>query len=118
MQKYITTIALFLLLTVIHSAPPINGIGTVNLVADYPTNDITPDMVFKWYLSRDITTPMSNWVVVATTTNPAIRLPVTAGVNFFAITASNFWGESDFSNVASTPALPRSDVTLKVSRVE
>lgn len=48
------------------------------------------------------------WILVATVTNTnAVPLQVNpAGAWFFYCTASNFWGESDPSNVASTPPLP------------
>lgn len=47
-------------------------------------------------------------------TERQIVLPIEPGVHFFTLTASNLWGESGFSNVASTPAPPRSDVELGI----
>jgi hypothetical protein len=34
------------------------------------------------------------------------EIPMDAEVRFFAVTASNFWGESDFFEVGRTPAAP------------
>jgi hypothetical protein len=86
---------------------------TVTLSWDYPPAEIT-NITFK---SFGIATPMTNWTVIKTiTATNQVTVPAVAGVNFFSVTASNFWGESFFSNVASTPALPRIDVALKVQR--
>lgn len=47
-------------------------------------------------------------------TDRKIILPLEPGVHFFTLSASNFWGESSFSNVASTPAPPRSDFGMSI----
>lgn len=87
--------------------------GRVTLEFDYPTNEIA-GMTFKAYHTTSL---QSSWQHVATveSTN-RFQLTVVPGENFFVCTASNFWGESSFSNVASTPALPRSDVILRIRR--
>ncbi|SRR5258705_9814621 len=87
--------------------------GRVTLEFDYPASEI-PGTTFKAYLSTNLLSPWTHIATVVGTNR--IPLTVTPGVNFFVCTASNFWGESDFSTVASTPALPRSDVHLTIRR--
>ncbi len=99
---------------------------TVVLQWDYPVADYTPDMVFKIYATDDLSIPMTNWVVVtnvAGTTNylptdtivtNQVELPITAPIQFYTATASNWWGESDFSNNTNLPPQPRSDTKLKI----
>jgi hypothetical protein len=93
---------------------PIDGRVTVEW--DYPSNDV-PTMTFNVYHSTNISLPVANWPKLASVQG-ATRVPltVTPGPNYFVCTASNFWGESDFSNVASTPGTPRSDINLKVRK--
>ena len=92
--------------------------GKVTLAWDYPTNELTTNLVFKLYHSTNIVAPLGTWTVLTNVvgTNLSVSVVVTPGVNFFAMTASNLWGESDFSNVAETPALPSSGTGLKVKR--
>lgn len=82
----------------------------------YPTNQISPDLVFKIYSHTNIAVPFTNWPVVKTVagTNLSTTFPMQPAARYFVLTASNFWGESSFSNVASTPAPPRSDVPLGI----
>ena len=108
---------LLLFSTQLLAAPPS---GNVTLLWDYPLAERTPDISFKLYHSTNITIPLTNWVcitnVASTATN--INVKVTPGVNFFTLTASNFWGESDFSNVAATPAMPRSNINITIKRTD
>lgn len=93
--------------------------GKVTLAWDYEVLDT--NNTFRIYHTTNITTPKSNWVVIATVpgTNLTATVYVTPGVNFFAATVSNMWMESDFSNVASTPALPVArDVNITVRRAD
>ena len=55
--------------------------------------------------STDISTPVSNWNVIAVIPGLATNhfLDVQPGRHFFTMTASNFWGTSSNSNIASTP---------------
>jgi hypothetical protein len=94
--------------------------GKVTLAWDYPTNELSRDLTFLIRRSTNISIPMTNWTVIARVvgTNMQATVFVTPGVNFFVCTASNLWGESDFSNVVSMPGLPRSDVNLVILRAE
>lgn len=94
------------------------GIKPVILEWDYPTVDESPDLVFKLYHSPIASAPLANWVCLTNIpgTNRQVRVNVEAGKNFFYLTASNWWGESTPSNVASTPALPRSDMQPTIKR--
>ena len=82
----------------------------------YPTNQISPDLILKVYSSTNLAIPLSSWPLVATVnpTNVTVTLPIDAHQRFYVMTASNWWGESDFGNVASTPAPPRSDLNLRI----
>lgn len=93
--------------------------GRVTLAWDPPAGGVVPD-VYKIYHSTNINTPLSNWVCIATVpgTNLTTTVMVTPGTNFFTATASNFWGESLFSNVARTPGLPSSDGSLTIKRAD
>jgi len=100
--------------------------GTTNnlkLAWDYPTNAISDNLVFKLHYTTNLYQPLTNWgrIFVSATnaialTNAAVAgtnyvftnsLPVEPGAWFFIATATNEWGESDPSNVAATPPLPR-----------
>lgn len=88
----------------------------ISLAWDYPESEKT-NVVFRVYSSTNITIPLNQWTVITNVTGTNfVRLKVVPGVNYFTMTASNFWGESIFSEVVSTPALPRSDVNLKVQK--
>lgn len=90
----------------------------ITLAWDYPTNELSTNLTFRLYGSTNIVQPMTNWILLVTIpgTNLSTVLSVVPGEHFYALTASNvFWRlESDFSNVASTPPAPRSDVNLGV----
>lgn len=87
----------------------------VTLAWDYPTNELA-GVTFRVKWSNDITIPMTNWVTIATLTNTMAKVDLPRGVNFLTCTASNFWGESAFSNVASTPPVVRTNVVFTITR--
>ena len=86
--------------------------STITLYWDYPPALLSPDLTFKIYSSTD----MINWVNFTNVvgTNTEITIPITASRMFFTATASNFWGESDFSNTASTPNAPLGGFPLHI----
>lgn len=75
---------------------------------------------FKIYGTNQLGLPAANWEVIVA--QPATNFPVVAydGTNqtfaytspiapgqfFYTATASNFWGESGFSNTSGVPSLP------------
>lgn len=85
----------------------------------YPPAELT-NVTFLLFSSQTITNPVENWpllwTVRGTTNAPTptnLTLAMEPQVMFFAMKSSNFWGRStNFSNVAWTPAPPRSDSTL------
>ena len=97
---------------------------------DYPTNQLSTNMVFKVYSHTNVAISVSSWPILSTVwwtnsfgitnkngTNYAVYrfvFPVAQSQQYFSITASNWHGESDFSGVASTPALPRSDTLIRL----
>jgi hypothetical protein len=93
--------------------------SNVTLYWDYPVSTTNVTFVIKG--SPVITTPLSNWTVKGVVMgNPSAPSPtnITIALDpqefFFVCQASNFWGLSNPSNVASTPPPPRSDVSLGV----
>lgn len=89
---------------------------SLTLAWDYPEyDDATNKLTFKVYASDTLNPP--NWQVAGTVEYPTKQITlqnVTPGKRFYYVTASNFWGESDPSNVAQTPAMPLSVNTLKL----
>jgi hypothetical protein len=84
--------------------------STIGLQWDQATNS-APDL-FKLYTTTDISTPLTDWKLVATVSGEIHNItisniePIQA---YFYLVASNWWGESLPSNVAQTPPIP-SDV--------
>lgn len=74
--------------------------------------------VFRLYSSTNLLVPLTNWTALTNVpgTNFSCAVPVQPGQRFFYLTASNFWGESDPSAVASTPAVPAAGTNLSISR--
>ena len=98
-------ISLFLLVGLVAFSAPKDA----HFAWDYPTNELTADLVFKLYSTDDLALPMSQWPVkvVVPGTNTTATVPMTNGWQFFYVTASNEWGES----------VPSNTVTTKVFRV-
>jgi hypothetical protein len=87
-----------------------------------PANCLTPDAGFVIYTTPILGPPLSNWTVLtnlsvtnmvttnldATGTNAVLSLAqqIQIGQHFFVLQASNMWGLSTTSNVASTPPAP------------
>jgi hypothetical protein len=107
-----TTIALLLTFLAVTPlfAPP--GVLRTNItLAWIPANTPSTNFIYKIYSSTNILQPPTNWSVYATASGSVsnITLPIDANQRWFVMTASNWWGESSFSNVASTPPIPRYD---------
>ena len=91
----------------------------VSLEFDYPALDLTPDLAVYVYTNSSLLVPVSNWQVAAVVTNVAAanKIPIVLHLprSYFVLQASNVWGLSDFSEVASAVP-PRSDIKPKLSR--
>lgn len=86
---------------------------TVTLAWDYSTNNMD-GTTFYVYGSAELTA-MTNWPVITVVTNQTFATFYTVPSSwFFAVTASNWWGESDFSNVLKLPEPPLSDIKLRL----
>jgi len=73
--------------------------------------------VVKIYGSTNLALPLTNWIYIGETsiTNTTFVVSnLTPFRQFFVARSSNWWGESDFSNVAPTPPIPRGDVNLRI----
>lgn len=68
-------------------------------------NNASAANTFYLLHSKDITKPVTNWNVIAVIPGLATNhcMDIEPGLHFFTLTASNFWGTSLPSNVASTP---------------
>lgn len=86
----------------------------VTLVWDYPTAALSTNLQFLIYGSTNLDTPTTEWQLLTNTigTNRSVSVRVQPGQWYFVATASNYWGVSRPSNVASTPAPPLDDVKL------
>lgn len=60
----------------------------------------TPVLSYKVYMSRGDT---NGWFPLVITTNLSITIILKPDVYYFRVTALGFWGETDPSNIASTP---------------
>jgi hypothetical protein len=86
----------------------------ITLYWDYPAAQAS-NCTFILRGTTNAASPATNWPIVATVpgyTNH--QLTIQPGAYYFVCQASNLWGVSDPSNVASTPAPPRSDYSLGV----
>ncbi len=91
---------------------------TVILEWDYPTNALSTNLTFVLRATNNPGVPLTNWPVITNIsgTNLTWKLLVIPGQQFYVITASNIWGESDFSNVALTQpvATPPSNLIIRI----
>ena len=128
-MKLPIAIGLFLLSAILAHAAPGQTKTNVTLYWSAPTNLVysvtngteivlltnVVDRYFM-YASSDPSINTTNWPVLisvpGTVTN--VSLVMTPQMRFYAVTASNYWGESDFSNVAWTPPRPSDEVQLWV----
>lgn len=90
------------------AAPPGVLRTNVMLVWNYPADQLSTNLTFKVYQSPDLAAPMTNWAVLTNVagTNTSVVVALNPQVMFFAVTASNLWGESPFSEAAGTPPPP------------
>lgn len=90
---------------------PGNLRNTVTLAWDaYDFGSITNDCGFVLYEQSG-----TNWVQVAAVGYTATQVTLTnvsAGIHTYALTARTYWGESDLSNLASTPKMSGKPVNL------
>ncbi len=80
----------------------------ITLAWDYHEAD-EPGLAFNLYHSGDPTAPMDTWQLITNVPGSARSLTISLapGTHVFALTASNTQAESDFSNTASTPPMPK-----------
>lgn len=103
-----------LLLSLLLLLCPQAGSSSTNLITlawDVPKEALGTNASVQVYSSTNIVAPLKTWSIVTNipaTTN-VIQIQVTPGKAFYAATFSNFWGISDFSNVAGTPPLISGD---------
>ena len=97
-------------------SPPTN-VNSVILITNGSTVETFTNVVDRYfvYANGDPSINTTNWPVIVsvpgTVTN--VVLAMTPQMRFYAVTASNYWGESDFSNVAWTPPQPSDKVQLR-----
>jgi hypothetical protein len=91
----------------------------ITLAWDVPKEALGTNASVQVYCSTNITAPLKTWAIITNvpaTTN-VLQIQVNPGRAFYTATFSNFWGVSDFSNVAGTPLPVRGDeISLGVSR--
>lgn len=93
--------------------------GNVSLAWTYPSSELSTGLTFQVRGSPTLATPLSQWAVLTNVsglmTNATVR--IAPGQYFFYCTASNMWGVSNPSNVASVPPLPRDDSIVSITGV-
>jgi hypothetical protein len=74
----------------------------VTLAWDYPADQLGTNLSFNIYHTTNITLPMADWEIVTNVvgTSLSASLLLQSGAHFFAVTASNLVGESDFATVS------------------
>jgi len=106
-QSLTRTLAILFLTCLVAIAGPGTVKTNVTLIADYDTNAVSADLSFNLYSTTNIALPVAQWPVVTNVLYPAcmvngtnvqIILPIQPGPHFYALTASNWFGESPFSN--------------------
>jgi hypothetical protein len=108
-------IFVFGLVAVVATAFAVSGAvrATALLLWDYPAEEVA-GVTFKVYFSTNMSTPASNWGLVTNVTGTNVVVPISAGNGFWFVTASNEFGESGLSNIAtSTVARNVSGVKIK-----
>jgi hypothetical protein len=96
------------------------AVGLTTLSWNYPTSELNSNLLFKIRGTTNLSLAKTNWPIitniVGTITNTTVQIP--PGAYYFTMTASNLWGETIPSNVEATPALPRSDFTVRVVKIQ
>jgi hypothetical protein len=91
--------------------------GHVNLFWGYPPSDYTNTFSVNVYETTNFNAPAWNLLTNVSGAQTNILLDIQPGAHFFRLTATNFWGESDFSNTATTPpTAPLIGNTLKIEK--
>ncbi len=108
MKKLPAVVVSLALMTGVLFAPPN---GHIRLLWDYP---VDADTTFNIHYSTDLAVPMTSWLVLTNVSTTNVDLDITPGKMFFYVTATNFWGESDPSNVAHTPGVYQSAVNTRI----
>lgn len=120
MKRILETIGIIILLIILAvlsaDGSPGNMRTNLTLRWSYPANELSTNLLFKFYSSTNIAQPVASWPLYATTigTNLSLVVPVNAaeGQRYFVGTSSNWWGESFFSNVTNPPSPPPRSVVL------
>ena len=98
--------------------------GSIGLTWEY--TDAAPTW-FKIYATTNLGLGVTNWPLftnvpgtstdgTGTWTTTSFWFTITPGRMFFVATATNFWGESQFSNVTSTPPVAVFPTNLTIRR--
>jgi hypothetical protein len=88
--------------------------ATITLTWNAPTSGV-PD-IYKVYETTNLGEPLTNWAVVSIVPGSLTQASVSVypGAYCFVCTASNFWGESPFSNQAGVPAPAQPGSNLRI----
>lgn len=80
----------------------------------YPELSFHTNLWFRVYAHTNIAEPMANWPVIAVIngTNRQAKIEIAPGHWWFAMTASNWWGESVFSDALRLPGPPSEESKL------
>lgn len=100
--------SIFLLCCPMLSGAQFNPTPIVTLHWSYPTNELSTNLLFRVWHSTSVAAPRP-WQNITNVVGTNLQVTInvqTCGFHAFYLSASNFWGDSDPSEVATTPPLP------------
>jgi len=111
------------------SDAPLPSTKTISLAWNYPSNSLSADLSFVLVATNQlgplpwmpIANPMASNCIVTNSFDGAqftfsTPIQMTPGAMYFAVCASNLWGLSTTSNVATTPPAPIQVTALRITK--
>ena len=80
---------------------------------DYPADEMDG---ITFYVYETTNVIGGNWAIKTNTTATNVSFAVAPGKRFYRATASNFWGESDPSNIINTPEVAKMPANLTIKK--
>lgn len=110
MKKLLLLLPLFLLLNTLFATPN----GRIRLQWDASTET---NVTYNVYAHTNLLLPYTQWAMLTNVAATYVDLDIIPGRYFFYVTATNFWGESDPSNLVSTPGVATSGGNFRVTKL-
>lgn len=93
------------------------SLKSITFAWNYDVANESPDLVFQLRYSATVDAPIP-WPIIATIpgSNRTYTVSLPPGRGYYYLTAGNIWGESEPSNMVTTPPPPQSNLGLTVGR--